>query len=194
MRLPKYCHRNRGFVRFRRGDFSTYLTGVPWSKDFMRQYFDALNGIKRQRRRLIDDFWDYVDKSNGPNSCWPWTRHIDSLGYGRAVPRNKGHSPLSHRHAWTFSNGKIPKGLHVLHSCDNPKCCNPAHLFLGTHQDNMKDRNKKRRFFAVLTEEKVKAIRRQYASGITQSTLAKQFRVSPSNISLICSRVNWSDV
>jgi len=197
-KLPAYCSWNtngkRWYVRFHRGTFSTNIQGEPGSDEFIEQYQDALNGIKRPRVWVIDNFWSHVDKSGGKNACWPWTKHIDDTGYGRAASRKNNRDVLSHRHAWTFTNGKIPKGLQVLHSCDNPPCCNPAHLFLGTHQDNMKDRNKKRRFSAVLTEKDVRIIRHKYSRGTTQIALAKEFKVTPSNISLICSRTNWSDV
>ncbi len=146
-RLPKYCSRNKNqlgnkYVRFKKGKFSTYLTDKPDSEEFMRQYANALKGIKRPRWRIVDNFWTYVDK-RGPTDCWPWTRQIDREGYGRAQSKD---DVLAHRHAWKLSKGPIPKGLHVLHRCDNPACCNPKHLWIGTHQDNMNDRQKKGRW------------------------------------------------
>lgn len=65
-------------------------------------------------------------------------------GYGRLSVR--GRQMKAHRLAWIIQNGPIPDGLHVLHTCDNPPCCNPEHLFLGTHQDNMTDASVKGRF------------------------------------------------
>jgi hypothetical protein len=150
MKLPEHCHWNsngqKWFIRFRKGRFSTYLTGKVGSQEFKAGYADALKGIKRKRKSLIDDFWRYVDQSRGPRNCWPWTRYRDKEGYGRATPKDLRQSPLVHRHVWTIVHGKIPKGLHVLHHCDNPACCNPSHLWLGTHQDNMKDRDRKGRW------------------------------------------------
>src|SRR3990172_11160414 len=80
-------------------------------------------------------FWSKVDKSNGPNSCWIW------LG----ARRNKygsirnGSVQYAHRVAWELTNARIPKGICVLHNCDNPLCMNPRHLFLGTYKDNRID-------------------------------------------------------
>lgn len=79
--------------------------------------------------------WGRVDKSGGPEACWPWTgaRH---KGYGMIGIARKKHG--THRVAYALATGD-PGDLHVCHACDNPPCCNPAHLFLGTHQDNMRD-------------------------------------------------------
>ena len=76
------------------------------------------------------------------NDCWPWTA-ATSKGYGQIG--YKGKLIYAHRLAWVFKNGAIPKGKHILHKCDNTKCVNPHHLFLGTHSDNMKDMEKKGR-------------------------------------------------
>lgn len=86
-----------------------------------------------------------VYKTNNKNDCWLWTRHRNAQGYGRFSTFRLG--PLmAHRVAWTIESGKIPSGLLVLHKCDNPPCCNPNHLFLGTHLDNIIDAVKKNRW------------------------------------------------
>lgn len=73
-----------------------------------------------------------------PNSgCWEWMRNNDKDGYGKV--RHLGKTQRVHRVAWMLWKGKIPKGMCVLHSCDNPPCCNPDHLFIGTMLDNRLD-------------------------------------------------------
>jgi HNH endonuclease len=192
--LPRYCHfnysRGRRFIRFRRGDFTTYLSGEPSSEEFKRQYTLALKGIKQKRKRIIDDFWNYVNRTTS-EECWQWMKHIDGEGYGRALPRNKKHSVLAHRSAWLLVNGRIPKGLHVLHRCDNPACCNPSHLFLGTHQDNMRDRNKKRRFHSVLSYDDITIIRKLRQSGFGPTEIGRKFGISQSHVSHICAGDIW---
>ena len=85
-------------------------------------------------------FWANVDKSD---SCWNWTASLSKSGYGAFS--NNGKYVRAHRYSWSLHNGKIPDGLCVLHRCDNRKCVNPDHLWLGTHDDNMRDRTLKGR-------------------------------------------------
>lgn len=112
-------------------------------------------------------FWSKVDKTG---DCWIWKAGKDSGGYGtisaRGINANK-----AHRVSWWLTFGEIPKGLNVLHKCDNPPCVNPDHLFLGTQKDNMQDCSKKGRInpkdqrgekhaMNVLTNQKVFELRR----------------------------------
>jgi hypothetical protein len=78
--------------------------------------------------------------------CWEWQGYLNESGYGfTRIGGRGGKAWLAHRLSWEIHNGQIPDGLHVLHKCDNPKCVNPNHLFLGTNLDNILDRVKKGR-------------------------------------------------
>ena len=91
---------------------------------------------------IIDSitFWSKVEKTP---SCWNWISTLDGKGYGKF--KRGGNWWSASRTAWTFGNGSIPSKKHVLHRCDNPACVNPEHLYLGSHQDNMRDRGKRGR-------------------------------------------------
>jgi len=87
-------------------------------------------------------FWAKVAKSDG---CWLWTGARASNGYGSFRFADRPCATAAHRAAWELACGPIPHGMHVLHRCDNPPCVNPAHLFLGTHLENVRDREAKGR-------------------------------------------------
>jgi hypothetical protein len=86
--------------------------------------------------KLLAKFKRHVAKA-GPDDCWKWTGRKNERGYGR--PTCNGVAYRSHRIAWELEYGPIPVGVIVRHTCDNPACCNPRHLVLGTHHDNMQD-------------------------------------------------------
>lgn len=93
--------------------------------------------------RQQHNFWRRVEK-RGPDECWIWQGRLDDAGYGRFGVYGKVHDSPAQRFAWWMTTGD-PGALGVLHRCDNPPCCNPAHLFLGTTTDNMRDRDQKGR-------------------------------------------------
>lgn len=139
----------------------------------------------------------YTDKSGGPDSCWPWTGALQG-GYG-IISFNRRYK-LAHRAAYEEFVGPIPAGECVCHSCDNPPCINPNHLWTGTNQDNVDDCVKKGRQInlrgskhgnAVLTEDIVRDIR---ASEEPNPILAERYGVHHSQISNIRLRKQWAHV
>lgn len=90
-----------------------------------------------------DKFWSKIDQSSR-DGCWPWLGYAGDRGYG-VYAYAKGSKKRSHRIAYELATGPIPDGMIVCHSCDNPRCCNPAHLWLGTDADNNADRQAKGR-------------------------------------------------
>jgi hypothetical protein len=96
-------------------------------------------------KKLAQSFWLRVEKGQ-PDKCWEWQGYRTWNGYGLLQSRSISPQPLlAHRIAWELINGEIPAGRHILHHCDNPSCCNPSHLFIGTQRDNNKDRDQKKR-------------------------------------------------
>ena len=131
--------------------------------------------------------------------CHIWTAAKYSNNYGHIRWQEK--DLLAHRVAWEYENGKIPPGLQVCHKCDQPQCCNPDHLFLGTQTDNMRDMINKgrdcfprgeRQGFAKLTEADVLNIRQRIAEGERNKDLAIKYDVDPSTISNIKRREWWA--
>jgi hypothetical protein len=98
--------------------------------------------MKQTRPKKISGFWSKV-KILSDNECWPWLRRKDRKGYGQLFFTRDNEK--AHRVAFQVTNGPIPSGFCVLHHCDNPICCNPDHLFLGTQLDNIKDMAEKGR-------------------------------------------------
>ena len=142
-------------------------------------------------------FWS---RTKGSKGCLLWMK-CRWEGYGEVGFR--GRVWKTHRVAWVLSNGEIPKGMCVLHTCDNPPCVNPRHLFLGTKADNNKDRERKGRgvysrgeecSWAKLTWKKVRRIRKVYAAGKAgQLQLAKTYGVDPKAIWQVIHNRSWKE-
>ncbi len=158
------------------------------------------NGGEFVAEPLSVRFWRAVEKKR-PNDCWEWMGSRHYKGYGEIALSHKGKTK-SHRVAWALTNGEIPEGMVVCHSCDNPPCCNPDHLFLGTHKTNKHDSQEKGRHafgersgMAKLTESEVKKIRAIDKTGTrTRLSLASQFGISGRMVTSICRYDNWKHV
>lgn len=138
-------------------------------------------------------FWKHVDKVKGPDGCWPWQGASSQHGYGHI---NSGPKPnrrlIASRVSYELANGPIPPGAHVLHSCDNPPCVNPAHLFLGDPKDNSDDKVKKGRHArgethggSRLTDADIAAIRALRDAGHTGRYIANLMSISEGWVSMI---------
>jgi hypothetical protein len=134
---------------------------------------------------------------HSPDGCWYWLGCTYPSGYGSIYYKDR--IEATHRVSYKLYKGEIPKGIHVLHKCDNRLCINPDHLFLGTNTDNVKDKVSKNRQYrpfgikcpkAKLDDNKVKEIRS--LKGIEcYLDIAKKFNVSPSHIHKIWRNEFW---
>jgi len=143
-------------------------------------------------------FWNKVVKRT--NGCWEWTASIAWNGYGRF--KYAGKMALAHRVSYILKYGPVPDGMMVCHTCDNRKCVNPDHLFLGSHQDNMddmvtkgrgatKDQTRAKNGNAKLSENDVMTIKGRLEQGDKNTHIAKDFGVHHSTISAIKRSVSW---
>ena len=148
---------------------------------------------------VVERFWRKVSKG-GPNDCGVWTAATNLDGYGRFFLGEDRKRSQAHRFSWRLANGPIPDGLSVCHHCDNPPCVNPAHLFLGTHAENMLDRDQKgrrpppvgeRNGRAKLLAAEVACVRVEHAAGLSVAELALKYGVSKSTIGSITRGTTW---
>lgn len=153
---------------------------------------------------LEERFWSKVKKLD---DCWEWIAYVRKDGYGYfGLAKNK--PAKAHRLSWELVNGPIPDGLHILHRCDNRKCVNPEHLFLGTDQDNMDDMWAKGRqqsytnqvrgssqHASVFTSNDVLEIRRhRNEDGVSIRKLAASYGVAYNTIWQIVNRKTWAHI
>jgi hypothetical protein len=154
-------------------------------------------------------FWSKVAKKSD-SECWEWQGAIAGSGYGRSWIQSTRKQIDTHRASWIIHFGLIPKdgtyhGSCVCHRCDNRKCCNPHHLFLGSMKDNIRDMIGKGRRAkpagrginngsAKLTELQVVEIRQRRINGEKLQAIADRFGVSNSAIYNICARKKWAHV
>lgn len=169
----------------------------------------------KRGRSAEERFWEKVDQSAGPEACWPY----------RGTPNNKGYMRVSldgcleyaHRVAHRMAVGPIPDGMEACHSCDNPPCCNPAHLHAGTHAQNMAEAKARGRLatgvrhgsqtkpsaftgtslpgdshpMAILGAADVIEIRRRLTEGARRADMANAYGVSLAAVHDIASGRSW---
>ena len=161
-----------------------------------------------------DLFWARVDRTAPAPACWPWIGHRNADGYGKLKIR--GRTLIAHRVAFALSRNVGVIDACVLHSCDNPACCNPAHLRMGTNAENQAEKVAKGRQAkgdvhgarrhpntrprgsehgrARLTEDNVREIRRRHAAGKTIASLAARYGVATKTVWFIVHRKTWLHV
>lgn len=164
------------------------------------------------KKTVAERFWTKVDV-RGPDDCWEWMAG-KSKHYGMFWDGEQ--NIHAHCFAYEVCVGPISVGSECCHTCDNPPCCNPAHLFVGTHTDNMRDAaNKgrmaggerhwmhtrpgriargKRNGLAKLSDEKIREIRSAVMAGTKQKIVAERYGVDQSNISCIVRGKTWKHI
>lgn len=154
---------------------------------------------KKEHESIESRFNKFVIKKEG---CWGWSG-FKANGYPK-LNRKKPKSSLASHVSWEIHNGEIPNDMCVLHKCDNPECCNPSHLFLGTRTDNNRDRDEKGRTVHLkgervatskFTENEVKEIIILHKSkSMKVNDIAKKFGTTPSYVSSLSNGKSWKHI
>jgi len=181
---------------------------VPPSHSFIKFHSQQCHG-RWKTRSAAERYWSHCVKSE--IGCWSWSGSHHGAGYGLLWISDKPRlTVLAHRFSYELHYGPIPEGLGVLHSCDNPECTRPDHLFLGTQVDNNNDRDSKDRVRhgsehknAKLTEEQVAEIREIVKRAkefdppvvrVSLRSLARKYRVSHQTLADAVNGVTWKRV
>ena len=151
-----------------------------------------------ERPSAEERFWKFVNKETG-SDCWFWTGYKSNTFYG-SMKINK-QNIRAHRFSYELHYGKIPEGLVVMHSCDQPSCVNPYHLSVGTHADNTRDKINKNRqprgssiFNSLITEEEVIQIKNDLNKGMKQIEISKKYQIAYHIICDIKTGRSWKHV
>jgi len=138
-------------------------------------------------------FWSRLDKSG---DCWVFIGKKDKAGYGHVQCGGKFYT--AHRLAYEISTGDNPSGFVIMHTCDNPPCCNPDHLRKGTHKDNMDDmfskgRNAKifQRYTVKLSLDLANEIRKLFSDGLSKHALSRKYNVTTHTIRDVINNLCW---
>lgn len=153
---------------------------------------DNLSALQAIHTLVHGRFWSRIDKSG---ECWLWRGSVNNWGYGSIHVCDT--RIYVHRLSWMLANGDIPDGMYVCHSCDNPACVRPDHLWLGTPQQNQRDMRDKGRArgpaVGRLTDSQVISIREEYATGnISTTKLAQKYGIGQSTVMHILKRRTWA--
>lgn len=167
--------------------------------------FFKVQGNKMGNKTILDKmspcdkerFWSKVDTTN-PDGCWPWKDSLNKDGYGEiSIGDRESQIKLrAHRVAKTLAIGEeIPAGKIVMHMCDNPPCCNPDHVAIATHQENMDDMVRKKRSAVSFGSAKINwdIVDDVRASKLTGKELAQKHGVSRATISEIRNNKIWKE-
>jgi len=168
-----------------------YIKGEP---------YPFVHGHKR--KSIEERFWEKVEVGS-LDICWPWKASRNKWGYGRIG--YKGKLVTAPRLSYQLVFGDVPEGLCVCHSCDNPACVNPSHLYLGTFRDNNLDKMSKGRWRgnhtrgenrpqSKITEDKVKEIRNLAKQGMSNRKIAPLYNISHSAVDSVINGRTWSYV
>lgn len=150
--------------------------------------------VRRKKGESHIEHFRRCFKEGAPDQCWLWFARKTPSGYG-LVRIGKTFDAIASRVAWELANGSIPNGLEICHECDNPACVNPAHLFAGTHKENMLDAARKKRmwapsgsknYLAKFTDDQIRVIREERASGAFIRQLARKYGVAFRTMHRIC--------
>jgi hypothetical protein len=149
--------------------------------------------------KVLEKFFSKVNQADNRLDCWEWQGYLNQKGYGTLII-GQNHFK-AHRLSYYLQYGKDPIGWLVQHKCDNPKCCNPFHLELGTEKTNAEDRNRKNRTvkgedisWCKQTKETVLEIRKLHSAGVKTKEIATKFNVTENYVICVALRRFWKHI
>jgi len=198
--FPFYQNKGRSIPRFCSHECRGHTGFTPGGK------FRLDNATPEEKfERLKKSFEKNVIRKEG---CWDWKGSIAKGGYPVMTCRKQIGPDRGHRASWVIHKGAIPEGMYVCHTCDNPICTNPEHLWIGTHKENNDDKVRKCRQSklpppykrgsengsAKLSDYQVKEIKKLIEKGLTSRDIGKQYGVSKTTILRIKRGENWKHI